>query len=160
MARTELPVCADNNEDYQLHLMKGFVRIILLLMIGVATGLIWIYCSAFLAHDLARGDSSLVLADRCAGILTILAMIVAPAIPIQSLFPRNAIAAAVAVGWMPLLLGLLSAYPMIEGIPSSHRITFAMAEGCVDWIAIVLGAWGVSRLRQYTPGEQESDDLR
>jgi hypothetical protein len=128
--------------------MQKFARIVLLLVIGIATGFLWMYCSTFLPHDLARGGASLVLADRCAGILTILIMIVAPAIPIQSLFPGNAIAAAVAVGWMPLAAGLLLAYPIVAGVPSTNRIGFAITEGCVDWIAIVLGVWTVSRLRQ------------
>ncbi len=90
------------------------------------------------------------LADRCAGVLTVLAMIVAPAIPIQSLFPKKAIAAALAVGWMPLALSLLLAYPIMEGVPSAHRIGFAVTEGCIDWMAIGLGAWTISRLRQNT----------
>jgi hypothetical protein len=128
--------------------MKHFARITLLLMTGIATGVLWMYCSAILPHELAQGGASLVLADRCAGILTVLVMIVAPAIPIQSLFPRNSTAAAIAVGWMPLVLGLLSAYPIIEGVPSAHRIGFALTEGCADWMAIVLGAWAVSRLRE------------
>jgi hypothetical protein len=143
-----------------LRFIKNFLRIILLLIIGIATSVLWMYCSAYLPHELARGGASLVLADRCAGILTVLVMIAAPAIPIQSLFPRNSIAAAVAVGWMPLLLGLLLAYPIIEGVPSAHRIGFAVTEGCVDWMAIVLGAWTISRLRQHAPDQVGSSESR
>lgn len=130
--------------------MKKFARIVLLLMIGIATGVLWMYCSTFLPHDLARGGASLVLADRCAGVLTVLTMIVAPAMPIQSLYPKNTTAAALAVGWMPLALSLLLAYPIMEGVPSAHRTGFAITEGCIDWMAIVLGAWTISRLRQNT----------
>lgn len=108
-----------------------------------------------LAHELAQGGASLVLADRCAGILTVLVMMVAPAIPIQSLFPRTPIAAAVAIGWMPLALGLLLAYPIIEGVPSAHRVGFAITEGCVEWLAIVLGVWTISRLRQSAISNRE-----
>ncbi|MDL2357426.1 MAG: hypothetical protein QFF03_19400, partial [Pseudomonadota bacterium] len=144
----------------QLRLMKNLARIILLLMIGIATAVLWMYCSTFLPHDLARGGASLVLADRCAGILTVFIMIVVPAIPIQSLFPRNAIMAALAVGWMPLAVGLLLAYPIIEGVPFAHRVEFAMAEGCVDWVAIVLGAWTISRLRQNAFEQVESGRSR
>jgi hypothetical protein len=128
--------------------MKKFVRIILLIMVGIAIGLLWMYCSTLLTSDLARGDSSLVLADRAAGIMTVLVMTVAPAMPVQSLFPKHTIAAAAAVGWIPLALALSLASPAIEGIPSAHRIEFAMIEGCVDWVAIILGAWTVSRIRQ------------
>lgn len=130
--------------------MRTFVRIILLTMVGIAIGLLWMYCSAFLTYDLARGDGSLVLADRAAGILTVFVMTVAPAIPVQSLFPKHTILAAAAVGWIPLALALASAAPAIEGIPSAHHIEFAVIEGCVDWMAVVLGAWIVSRIRQKT----------
>lgn len=139
--------------------MKHFARITLLLMVGIATGVLWIYCSTFLQHDLARGGASVVLADRCAGILTVLAMAVAPALPVQSLFPRNSIAAAFAIGWMPLALSLLSAYPIAEGVASAHRIGFAVTEGCVDWLAIVLGAWAASRLRQTRHDQAEANEL-
>lgn len=131
-------------------------RCTLLAMIGIAIGLLWLYCSALLAHDLAQGGASLVLAERCAGVLTVLVMMVAPAIPIQSLFPRRPIAAAVAIGWTPLALGLLSAYPIIEGVPSAHRVGFAMTEGCVEWLAIVLGAWTISRLRHTAISSREN----
>ena len=128
--------------------MKKLVRIILLIMVGIAIGLLWMYCSTFLTYDLARGDGSLVLADRAAGIITVLVMTVAPAMPVQSLFPKHSIVAAAAVGWIPLALALSLASPAIEGIPSAHRVEFAMIEGSVDWMAIVLGAWTVSRIRQ------------
>ncbi len=128
--------------------LDKLARIILLLMIGISTAVLWMYCTTVLPHDLAQGGASLVLADRCAGILTVFTMMVAPAIPIQSLFPKNAILAAFAVGWMPLALGLLLAYPIVQGVPSAHRIGFAMTEGCVHWMAIMLGAWTISRLRQ------------
>jgi len=132
--------------------MKTFVRITLLIMVGIAIGLLWMYCSAFLTSDLARGDGSVVLADRAAGILTVFVMTVAPAIPVQSLFPRHAILAAAAVGWIPLALALASASPAIKDIPSAHQIEFALIEGCVDWMAVVLGAWTVSRIRpRYVP---------
>jgi len=134
--------------------MKTFVRIVLLIMVGIAIGLLWRYCSAFLTYDLARGDRSLVLADRAAGVLTVFVMTVAPAIPVQSLFPRHAILAAAAVGWIPLALALVSASPAIEGIPSAHQIEFAMIEGCIDWMAVVLGAWIVSRIRSRYASEQ------
>ena len=127
--------------------MKTFARIFLLLMIGGATGLLWIYCSAFLPHDLARGGASLVLADRCAGMLTVLVMMVAPAMPVQSLFPRHSVAAAFGIGWMPLVLALLSTDLFAEGILAAHGIGFSVTEGCINWIAIVLGAWTTSRLR-------------
>jgi len=121
-------------------------------MVGIAIGLLWMYCSTLLTYDLARGDGSLVLADRAAGILTVLVMTVAPAMPVQSLFPQHPIMAAAAVGWIPLALALSLASPTIEGTPSAHRIEFAMIEGCVDWMAIMLGAWTVSRIRQrYMP---------
>jgi hypothetical protein len=48
----------------------------------------------------------LVLADRVAGIMTVLVMAVAPAMPVQSLFPKHPIMAAAAVGWIPLALAL------------------------------------------------------
>ena len=128
--------------------MKKFVRIILLIMVGIAIGLLWMYCSTLLTSDLARGDSSLVLADRAAGIMTVLVMTVAPAMPVQSLFPKHSIVAAAAVGWIPLALALSLASPAIEGTPSAHRIEFAMIEGCVEWMAIILGAWTASRIRQ------------
>ena len=128
--------------------MKKFVRIVLLVMVGIAIGLLWMYCSTLLTSDLARGDGSLVLADRAAGIMTVLIMAVAPAIPVQSLFPKHPIVAAAAVGWIPLALALSSASPAIAGIPSAHWIEFAMIEGCVDWMAVILGAWTVSRIRQ------------
>jgi hypothetical protein len=128
--------------------MKTLVRIILLIMVGIAIGLLWMYCSTLLTSDLARGGGSLVLADRAAGILTVFVMFVAPAIPVQSLFPKHSIIAAAAVGWIPLALALAAASPAIEGVPSAHRIEFAWIEGCVDWLAIVLGAWIVSRIRQ------------
>jgi len=132
--------------------MKKFVRTVLLIMVGIAIGLLWMYCSTLLTYDLARGDGSLVLADRAAGILTVLVMTVAPAMPVQSLFPQHPIMAAAAVGWIPLALALSLASPTIEGTPSAHRIEFAMIEGCVDWMAIMLGAWTVSRIRQrYMP---------
>jgi hypothetical protein len=129
-------------------------------MVGIAIGLLWIYCSAFLTYDLARGDGSLVLADRAAGIVTVFVMAVAPAIPVQSLFPKHAILAAAAVGWIPLALALASAAPAIEGIPSAHHIEFAVIEGCIDWMAVVLGAWIVSRIRQrYEPPLVRGSDV-
>lgn len=134
--------------------MRTFVRIILLIIVGIAIGLLWIYCSAFLTYDLARGDGSLVLADRAAGILTVFVIAVAPAIPVQSLFPRRSILAAATIGWIPLALALASATPAIEGIPSAHHVEFAVIEGSVEWIAIVLGAWIVSRIRRRYVSEQ------
>ena len=128
--------------------MKRFIRVTLLIMVGIAIGLLWMYCSTLLTYDLARGDGSLVLADRAAGIMTVLVMTVAPAMPVQSLFPKHSIVAAAAVGWIPLALALSLASPTIEGTPSAHRIEFAMIEGCVEWMAIILGAWTVSRIRQ------------
>jgi len=128
--------------------MKRFIRVTLLIMVGIAIGLLWMYCSTLLTYDLARGDGSLVLADRAAGIMTVLVMTVAPAMPVQSLFPKHSIVAAAAVGWIPLALALSLASPAIEGTPSAHRIEFAMIEGCVEWMAIILGAWTVSRIRQ------------
>jgi len=127
--------------------MKISVRIILLILVGSAIGLLWMYCSTLLTYDLARGDGSLVLADRAAGILTVFVMTVAPAMPVQSLFPKHSILAAAAVGWIPLALALASAPPAIKGIPSTHGIEFAMIEGFVDWMAIVSGVWIVSRIR-------------
>ncbi|HEX2948576.1 MAG TPA: hypothetical protein VHV83_03250 [Armatimonadota bacterium] len=117
-------------------------------MVGIAIGLLWMYCSTLLTYDLARGDGSLTLADRAAGIMTVLVTTVAPAMPVQSLFPKHTIVAAAAVGWIPLALALSLASPAIEGIPSAHRIEFAMIEGCVDWMAVIFGAWTVSRIRQ------------
>lgn len=137
--------------------MKTSVRIILLIMVGIAIGLLWMYCSAFLTYDLARGDGSLVLADRVAGILTVFIMTVAPAIPVQSLFPRHSTLAAASVGWIPLALALASTSPVIKGIRSEHRIEFAVIEGCVDWLAIVLGAWVVSRIRHRYVSEEPID---
>lgn len=61
-------------KSQQLRFMRQFARITLLLMVGIATSVLWLYCSAFLPHDLARGGASMVLADRCAGILTVLVM--------------------------------------------------------------------------------------
>jgi hypothetical protein len=93
--------------------LKKFARIIVLIMVGIATGLLWMYCSGFLPHDLARGGESPVLADRAAGVIT----------------------------------GLSAVYPGMGG-STGHRTGFAMLEGGVDWMAIALGAWAVSRIRQ------------
>jgi uncharacterized oligopeptide transporter (OPT) family protein len=60
-----MPRYLDNDDE-----IKKFARIIVLIMVGIATGLPWMYCSGFLPHDLARGGESLVLADRAAGIIT------------------------------------------------------------------------------------------
>jgi hypothetical protein len=136
--------------------MKKLVRILLLIMVGIAIGLLWMYCSAFLTYDLARGDGSLMLADRAAGVLTVFIMAAAPAIPVQSLFPRHSILAAAAVGWIPLALALASVAPAIDGIPSAHHIEFAVIEGCVDWMGIVLGAWTVSRIRKSSVAEHST----
>ena len=126
-------------------------------MVGIAIGLLWMYCSTLLTYDLARGDGSLVLADRAAGIMTVLVMTVAPAMPVQSLFPKHSIVAAAAVGWIPLALALSLASPAIEGTPRAHRIEFAMIEGCVEWMAIIFGTWTVSRIRQRHMPELMSD---
>lgn len=90
------------------------------------------------------------LADRSAGILTVLVMIVAPAIPIQSLFPNQPLTAAFAVGWMPLAFGLLLSLPAIDDLASAHMLGFVLIEGLVDWIAVVVGVWAISRIRGKT----------
>lgn len=122
-----------------------------LIMVGIATALLWLYCSVFLPHELASGVGGQGSAERNAGIVTIIAMIVAPALPIQSLFPKRPIVAAVAIGWMPLALGLLglsTADPIAETSRNTHGIASAVLDGCVAWMAIVLGAWIAQRLRQ------------
>jgi len=108
-------------------------------MVGIATALLWLYCSVFLPHELAHGGRSLATAERIAGIVTIVALIVAPALPIRSLFPRHAVAAAVAIGWMPLALA-------VSGDSGTQGIASAALEGAVAWLAIVLGAWIAGRL--------------
>lgn len=106
------------------------------------------YGSAFLPHELAQGGGSLVPADRIAGILTLLALVIAPAIPVQTLFPNAPVRAAFSIGWIPLALGLSVATPAVAGIPAAHGVAFALIEGGADWMAIVLGAWLAARLRQ------------
>lgn len=139
--------------------MKRFLRGLLLIMVGIAAGMLWMYCDLLLPSDLARGGASLVLADRTAGIVTVLVMMFMPALPVQSLFPTRPALAAAAVGWIPLAVGLSLIYPIIDGMPNPHRVEFAMIEGCVDWMAIVVGAWGASRLRgKYAVQEQPVHD--
>lgn len=131
--------------------MKNVVRIVLLLMVACAIGVLWMYGNTFLVHDLARGNSPLMLADRCAGFVTVFVLFAAPAIPIQALFPKYSVGAAVAVGWVPLAMGLVLAYHATDGVPSAYEVGFAAIEGCVEWGAIILGVSTVSRIRRCTP---------
>lgn len=127
--------------------IKNVVRIVLLLMVGVSTGVIWFYCSGFLPTELAQRGVSWALAGRIAGLLTVIAMVVAPAIPIQSLFPKHPVAAALAIGWMPMALGLASALPLATPGSAGFGVVLIGIEGGVDWLAIIGGAWAVSRVR-------------
>lgn len=138
--------------------MKTLMRVLLLLLVGIATGVLWMYGSAFLPHELAQGGGSLVTADRSAGILTLLALVIAPAIPVQTLFPNAPVRAAFSIGWIPLALGLCVATPAVAGIPAAHGVAFALIEGSADWMAIVLGAWLASRLRQSRLGTRSSNE--
>jgi hypothetical protein len=119
--------------------MKTLAKIAVLIMVGIATAVLWLYCSVFLPHELAYGGRSLAIAQRIAGIVTVLALFVAPALPIRSIFPGRPVAAAAAIGWMPLALAI-SADAGTQGIAS------AALEGGVAWLAIVLGAWIAGRL--------------
>jgi len=110
-------------------------------MVGIATAVLWLYCSVFLPHELAHGGRSLAIAQRIADIVAIAALIVAPALPIRSLFPGHPVAAAAAVGWMPLALA-------IAGDSGTPGIASAVFEGGAAWLAIVLGAWIAGRLHQ------------
>ena len=76
--------------------LKTLAKVAVLVMVGIATAVLWLYCSVFLPHELAHGGRSLAIA----------ALIVAPALPIRSLFPGHPVAAAAAVGWMPLALAI------------------------------------------------------
>lgn len=138
--------------------MKTLVRVFLLLLVGIATGVLWMYGSAFLPHELAQGGGSLVLADRIAGILTLLTLVIAPAIPVQALFPNTPVRAALSIGWIPLALGLSVATPAVAGIPAANGVAFALVEGGADWMAIVLGVWLAARLRQSRLGARSSNE--
>lgn len=144
-------ISTHGNKDKTLSWLKQCARVVVLLMVGIAMAVLWLYCSVFLPHELASGVGSLGIAERSAGIVTIIAMIVAPALPIQSLFPKHPVMAAAAVGWMPLALamsGVLLVEPTTESGSGTRGIASAVLEGCVAWMAIVLGAWIAGRLRQ------------
>ena len=114
-------------------------------MAGVATALLWLYCSVFLPHEMAHGGRSLATVARIANIVTIVALIIAPVLPMRSLFPRRPVAAAVTIGWMPLALAL-------SGDSGTQGLASTALEGAAAWLAIVLrlGLPGASTKRCVT----------
>ena len=137
----------DPDERLSMRLIIPMARLVMLLLIGVAIVVLWTYCAMILPSAFAHAGLDRSAASVCAGLLTLLVLAAAPALPIQILFPRHAIAAAAAIGWMPLICELLAAFSGGDGVLFDRAFVWKAMMGCAGWMAVVMGAWLVARWR-------------
>jgi hypothetical protein len=120
----------------------------LLLLIGIAIAILWVYCRRFLPHEFYGNKAINPDAERLGGMITLAVLFVAPAWPINRLFPARTVLASAIVGWIPLALDLTLTYQ--TGMPSNGAISLNLAtvEGVLCWLAIILGAWTVKTISE------------
>lgn len=119
----------------------------MLLLIGVAIAVVWTYCTMILPSAFLHAGLSAGAAVSCSFMLTVFILAAAPALPIQSLFPTQPIAAAAAIGWPPLACAVMMALPVTESAEPTRTIALAIMSGCAYWFAVVMGAWLAARWR-------------
>lgn len=122
------------------------VRLLLLVMVGIATICISVYCDMLIAQQFIHLGMGRTAAGVCAAILTVIVLGVALAMPIQVLFPRHPLIAAGAIGWMPLALKLLLTNLSVPLLPAA-RLFGIICAGTAAWGAMVTCAWLVGRMR-------------
>jgi hypothetical protein len=129
-----------------MRLAKVIFKLCLLVLIGISVAVLWVYCHSFLPAELTSRGAVPQMAERAAGISTLIVLLIAPALPIYKLYPERVVFAAVSVGWIPLLLSLTLAFQVDVVIPRPFAKSLALLDGGACWVAIVLGAWGVGQL--------------
>jgi hypothetical protein len=123
-------------------------RMILLLCVGLLIFLLSIYGTGFLPIELRSYGWPAARADVVAVGGTIVILALAPAIPIQALFPAAAKRAASSIGWLPLA-GNIAMH--IQTTSTDSRYLFWLikgSEGLMFWIAVVIGAGRAAKIRR------------
>lgn len=133
-----------------MHLMLSIGRYTLLLLIGVSITILWLYCHTFLPIEFTPKQLSNAAAERFAGIATLVVLFAAPALPIYLLFRKQAVLAAMIIGWFPLLVSTALAYRPNQVGGHGLELVFAVVEGIACWGALVLGVWLASCLHAAT----------
>jgi hypothetical protein len=77
-------------------------------------------------------------------------IICCPALPIYLLFRKQAVLAAMIIGWFPLLVSTALAYRPNQVGGHGLELVFAVVEGIACWGALVLGVWLASCLHAAT----------
>lgn len=126
-----------------MQIIKIVSKCFLLLLTGLSVGVLYIYCSGFLATEFIQRGAVPSTAERTAGIATLVVLFITPALPLYKLFPTRAVTAAVGIGCVPLLLSVTLAHQVNAVVPRPFATSLAIAEGASCWLAIVVGAWAV-----------------
>lgn len=106
--------------------------------------------SYFFADRVHPKHLSNAAAERFAGIATLVVLFAAPALPIYLLFRKQAVLAAMIIGWFPLLVSTALAYRPNRVGGHGLELVFAVVEGIACWGAVVLGVWLASCLHAAT----------
>jgi hypothetical protein len=115
----------------------------LLLLIGIAVAILWTYCQGFLPHELYGTKAINPEAERLGGMLTLVILFAAPALPIYRLYPTRAVRASAIVGWIPLALSVTLAFQTNMAGGGTRSLNLAAVEGVLCWLSIILGTWTV-----------------
>lgn len=124
----------------RVRLLKYIARVCLLLLVGACVAVLWTYGDVFLAVELMNRGLGRTAAQCWASIATMVLLLVAPAMPIYSLFPRRATLAAAVIGWVPLVMAV--AFSWLPDTMATPPMAFwvGLVKGVAGWIAIMAGA--------------------
>jgi hypothetical protein len=120
-------------------------RLAALAALGVSAAFLWFALASFFETELRAIGLSNAAAARASTIFSLLVPLLVPAIPLAALFRRRAAIAAIAIGWLPLVITVVHATGYSGSVSLAYIVSFALLEGGMYWIAIVAGAWTASR---------------
>lgn len=130
-----------------MHALRVAARYLLLTLVGIAMIFIWLYCDMLIPGHLVNGGMGSTAAQVCAAVITTFVLGVAPALPIQVLFPCRPVRAACAIGWMPLALAL-SLHDFVAPFAVTEKLLGTVVEGTAAWFATAGCVWLVARVRR------------
>lgn len=125
------------------------VRLCLLFAVGISTVILSIYGTFFLPlefHGIVL-ERSVVSMLAIAGTSVVLAL--APAFPIQILFPASSTRAAVFIGGYPMAGCLVFSLGAADADNFMSRLGMGIVQGLLFWLAIVGGTRLAARLKPF-----------